>query len=67
MIFGFMHISCLVHGLHGVWCLSQGWDNGTLGNTLSGRVTLDPRVARVLLSTPLILANMCVDVDTCSC
>ena len=42
--FGFMHISCLVHGLHGVWCLFQGWDVGTLGWFLSGCVTQDPRV-----------------------
>ena len=27
------HVSCLVHGLHGVWCSFQGWDSGTLGNT----------------------------------
>ena len=32
------HISCLVHGLHGVW------DVGTLGITLSGCVTQDHRV-----------------------
>ena len=38
------HVSSLVHGLHGVWCLFQGWDVGTLGNTLSGCVTQDPRV-----------------------
>ena len=35
------HVSCLVHGLHGVWCLFQGWDVGTLGNTLGGCVTQD--------------------------
>jgi len=34
----------LVHGLDGVWCLFQGWNVGTLGNTLSGCVTWDPRV-----------------------
>ena len=38
------NISCLVHGLHGVWCSFQGWDVGTLGNTFSGCVTQDPRV-----------------------
>ena len=38
------HISCLVHCLHGVCCLFHGWDVGTLGNTLSGCVTQDPRV-----------------------
>ena len=40
-------VSCLVHGLHdlhGVWCVFQGWDVGTLGNTLSGCITQDPRV-----------------------
>ena len=31
------------HGLHGVWCLFQGWDVGTLGIILSGCVTQDPR------------------------
>ena len=39
-----VHLSCLVHGLHGIWCLFQGWDIGTLGNTLSECVTQDPRV-----------------------
>ena len=32
-------VSCLVHSfhdLHGVWCVFQGWDVSTLGNTLSG-------------------------------
>ena len=38
------HVSCLVHGLHGVWCSFQGWDVGTLGNTLSGCVTQDPKL-----------------------
>ena len=38
------NISYLVHGLCGVWCLFQGWDVGTLGNTHSGCVTQDPRV-----------------------
>ena len=37
-----VYVSCLVHGLHGVWCSFQGWDVGTLGNTLSGCVTQDP-------------------------
>ena len=32
------HVYCLVHG---VWCSFQGWDVGTLGNTLSGCVTQD--------------------------
>ena len=27
-----------------IWCLFQGWDVGTLANTLSGCVTQDPRV-----------------------
>jgi len=48
--------------------LFQGWDVGKLGNTLSGCVTQDPRVPRclkrLLLSTPLILMCVCVDVDT---
>ena len=39
-----VHVSWLVHGLHGVWCLFQGWDSGTLGNTLSQCLTQDPRV-----------------------
>ena len=29
--FGLMHISCLVHGLHGVWCFVSGmgrWHTG---------------------------------------
>jgi len=30
---------CMVSGV-----LFQGWDNGTLGNTLRGCVTQDPRV-----------------------
>ena len=38
--------SCLVsHVLLSAWfawCLFQGWDIGTLGNTLSGCVTQDP-------------------------
>ena len=38
------HVSYLVHGLHLVWCLLQGWDVGTLCNALSGCVTHDPRV-----------------------
>jgi len=41
------HVSCLVHclhDLHGVWCVIQGWDVGTLGNTLSGCVTQYSRV-----------------------
>ena len=42
--FGFMHISCLVHDLDGVWCLFQERDIHTMGNTLSGFVTQDPRV-----------------------
>ena len=46
----FMHgiiverVFCLVHGLYGVWCVIQGWDVGTLGNTLSGCITQYPRV-----------------------
>ena len=36
--------SCLVNGLHGVWYVFQGWDFGTLGNTLSGCITQYPRV-----------------------
>ena len=49
----FMHgiiverVSCLVHGLHdlhGVWCVFQGWDVGTLDNTLSGCITQYLRV-----------------------
>ena len=47
------HVSCLVPGLHdfhGVWCLFQGWDVGTLGNTLSGCITQYPSlVPRLLL------------------
>ena len=40
------HVSCLVHGLHGVWCSFQGWDSGTLAHwvTLSGCVTRDPKL-----------------------
>ena len=30
--------------MHGVWCLFSGWDIGTLGNTIIGCVTQDPRV-----------------------
>ena len=37
-------MSCLVHGLRGVWCPFRGWDIDTLGNTLSGCVTQDPTV-----------------------
>ena len=37
-------VSYLMHGLHGVWCLFQGWDVGALGNTLSGCATQDSRV-----------------------
>ena len=37
-----MHMSCLMHGLHGVWCFVSGM--GPLGNTLSGCVTQHPRV-----------------------
>ena len=39
-----LFVSCLVDGLHGVWCSFKGWDIGTLGNTLSGCVTQDSRV-----------------------
>ena len=38
------HVSHLVRSFHGVWCSFQGWDVGTLGNTLSGCVTQDQRV-----------------------
>ena len=34
------HVSCLVHGLPGVWCSFQGWNVGTLGNTLSAWVCI---------------------------
>ena len=58
----FMHgiiverVSCLVHGLHGVWCVFQGWDVGTLGNILSGYITQYPRVGDgLVLSTLLTL------------
>ena len=40
-------VPCLVHGLHdlhGIWCVFQGWDTGTLGNTLSGCITQYPRL-----------------------
>ena len=30
--------------VHGIWRLFQGWDIGTLGNTLSECVTQDPKV-----------------------
>ena len=47
--------------------LFQGWDSGTLGNTLIRCVTQDPRVARclkrLLLSSPLTLMCACV----CGC
>ena len=47
---------CMVSGV-----LFQGWDNGTLGNTLSGCVTQDPRVdaseASAILPTHI---NVCV-------
>ena len=33
-----------MHGLHGAGVLFQGWEVGTLGKTLSGCVTPDPRV-----------------------
>ena len=38
-------VSCFVHGLDCVWCVFQGWDIGTLGNTLSGCITQYPRVS----------------------
>ena len=37
-------MSCLVHGLHVVCCLFQELEVDTLGNTLSGCVTQDPRL-----------------------
>ena len=47
-------VSCLVHGLHGVGCVFQGWDIGTLGNTLSGCTPgQDPQ--RLVLPTVLTL------------
>ena len=57
------HVSCLVHGLHGVWCSFQSWDVGTLGSTLgstlSGCVTQDPKVspseACAIISTQLTM------------
>ena len=59
-------MSCSVHGLHdlhGAWCVFQGWDVGTLGNTLSGCITQYPRVgARLVLSTLLTLFTW-----LCSC
>ena len=49
-------MSCLVHGLHGVWCVFQGWDVGTLGNTLSWCITQYPMVGDgLVLSTLLTL------------
>ena len=56
---------CIVSGV-----LFQGWDSGTLGNTLSGCVTQDPRVAigasrGFCYSPPLTLMCVCVDVDVC--
>ena len=53
---------CIVSGV-----LFQGWDSGTLGNTLSGCVTHDPRVGASEAS-PIhpTHTNMCVwNVDTC--
>ena len=43
-----LHVSYLVHG---VWCLFQGWDVGTLGNTLGGCVTQDPSEASAIHPT----------------
>ena len=60
------------HVLLSAWCmvsgvLFQAWDNGTLGNTLSGCVTQDPRVgASEASATHLTHTNVCVwNVDTC--
>ena len=37
-----LYVSYLVRCYsNGVWCLFQGWDVGTLGNTLSGCVVQD--------------------------
>ena len=45
-MFGFLHMSYLVHDLRGVWYFVSGMsrDVGMLGNTLSGCVTQYPRV-----------------------
>ena len=54
-------MSCLVHGLHdllGVWCVFQGWDVDTLGNTLWVYHSVPqsrPLRPRLVLSTLLIL------------
>jgi len=48
--FDFMHMSCLVHVCIVSGVLFQGWDSGTLGNTLSGCVTHDPRVGASVAS-----------------
>jgi len=54
-------MSCLVHGLHdlhGVWCVFQGWDVGTLGNTLWVYHSVPqgkPLRVRLVLSTLLTL------------
>ena len=47
--------------------LFQGWDNGTLGNTLSGCVTQDSRVgASEASAIHPTHTNVCVwNVDTC--
>ena len=36
------HVSCLVHGLHGVWCSFQGWD-GTLAHWVTHSVGVSLR------------------------
>ena len=53
-LFAWVQVSCLVHGLHGVWCgwyviilLVMGWEGSAqliciLSNTLSGCVTQNP-------------------------
>ena len=52
-----------MHGLHAVRCSFQGWDVGTLGNTLSECVTKDPRVGTSVACAIHLFVWLCVQVS----
>ena len=62
-------MSCLVHGLHylhSVWCVFQGWDVGTLGNTLQKQVGCFNHRVVALVADKLEgqwLLEVCFDVE----
>ena len=54
-----------MHGLHGVWCSFQGWDVGTLGNTVSEFVTQDSKQASTIHPTHPVRLVVCMSEPQC--